>query len=398
MFKQNTILIPENVESSKEQSFEKPQCSHNLCGPLQIPKQCEKYFLLSKLFSELDTDQKKLIARKNLGIDQIQTGSWGSINGNIEDQEDLVSLIHNFVQNKLDADYTDKDSTINKIAYVSTLPDLKLNSDYTNAINAVLDGGDVQSLKDVLDILMYTLFPVVYTDWSLNVSIKNTINKSIETGTFLSVNPDDSAGIIVIDIIPGNKGDIPQSLTVGNKNVLENIDGKLVTHYEVPIKISDITNETQLNKTTSKILNIVLETNLPNTVTLSESIAITINPFSYYFYYGSATRPNMDTQSINDLIQNGVKDSDTWKPGSNIVRIPKSTGIFDLGTESTFLYAFSPTKINSVITKAGTSPEASVSFTPKQIDYTPQGAQETRTYYWVTLSDPQINKVSITLK
>lgn len=92
------IITPENVESSKEQSFEKPQCSHNLCGPLQIPKQCEKYFLLSKLFSELDTDQKKLIARKNLGIDQvINSVNWGDISGNIEDQVDLYDYILNIV-------------------------------------------------------------------------------------------------------------------------------------------------------------------------------------------------------------------------------------------------------------------------------------------------------------
>lgn len=92
------IITPENVESTKEQSFEKPQCSHNLCGPLQTPKQCEKYFLLSKLFSELDTDQKKLIARKNLGIDQvINSVNWGDISGNVKDQVDLYNYILNIV-------------------------------------------------------------------------------------------------------------------------------------------------------------------------------------------------------------------------------------------------------------------------------------------------------------
>lgn len=358
-----------------------------------------KFFQVENLFSELTSDQQKYLARENLGI---TSGSWGDIIGEIEDQEDLVSLIRNLVYNKLDADYTDKDSTINKIAYVSTLPDLKLNSDYTKAINAVLDGGDVQSLKDVLDILMYTLFPVVYTDWSLNVSIKNTINKSIETGTFLSINPDDSAGTIVIDISPGNKGDIPKSLTVGGEDILTDVDGTLVTHYEVPIKVRNITNETQLKNTVSKTFDIVLETDLPNTITLNKSISITITNFSYYFYYGitntnNGVRPDIDFETINDLIQNGVKDSDTWKPGSNVVRTTKNTGIFDLGTSSTFLYAFSYKTINTVTTKAGNSPAASVSFTPKTIKYTPQGAKESRTYYWVTLSDPQINKVSITL-
>ena len=92
------IITPENLESTKEQSFEKPQCSHNLCGPLQTPKQCEKYFLLSKLFSELDTDQKKLIARKNLGIDQvINSVNWGDISGNVKDQVDLYNYILNIV-------------------------------------------------------------------------------------------------------------------------------------------------------------------------------------------------------------------------------------------------------------------------------------------------------------
>lgn len=97
------IITPENVESTKEQSFEKPQCSHNLCGPLQTPKQCEKYFALSKLFSELDTDQKKLIARKNLGIDQvINSINWGDISGNIENQVDLYNYILNIVTDNSD--------------------------------------------------------------------------------------------------------------------------------------------------------------------------------------------------------------------------------------------------------------------------------------------------------
>lgn len=97
------IITPENVESSEEQSFEKPQCNHNLCGPLQILKQCEKYFLLSNLFSELDTDWKKLIARKNLGIDQvINSINWGDISGNIENQVDLYNYILNIVTDNSD--------------------------------------------------------------------------------------------------------------------------------------------------------------------------------------------------------------------------------------------------------------------------------------------------------
>lgn len=111
------IISPENTEPPKEEPIQKIECSHNLCGPLQDPiKQCEKYFVLSKLFSELDSEQKKLIARKNLGIDSLISAiNWGSIEGNIEDQADL----YNYILNIILSNTSNSSYTIQKIKNVS---------------------------------------------------------------------------------------------------------------------------------------------------------------------------------------------------------------------------------------------------------------------------------------
>ena len=192
------IITPENVESTKEQSFEKPQCSHNLCGPLQTPKQCEKYFALSKLFSELDTDQKKLIARKNLGIDQIKTGSWGSINGDIEDQEDLINYISQLT------DIYSGIQSINTIDELSLIPSQQVRDGmlvYIKSLDIYYTYKQNTWLPSELNsygIPIYTedrveSLPVRPTDYilirnqNLNKSIENKIYNTSFDGTYMDI-------------------------------------------------------------------------------------------------------------------------------------------------------------------------------------------------------------------
>lgn len=370
----DTFLIPPKEEPVQEVLPEKSYCDHNLCGPLQEPiKWCEKYFRLDELFSELDTEQKKLVARKNLGLSLgMDSGSWGSIEGDITDQEDLPDYILEVTTNKVTADYPDQAESSKKLKYIVKNKDLVLNDAYRNALEEVLYGNAVKSIDDAINLLFHVLFPVEYKNWILEVTNTATKTYDIEVGTSVSLNPNTLLGNIVINLHQGNKGDSIQSLQINGHEIYQSG----VYEYTYPIYIKDITSQSSTTKSIKKqyTINMLTDSNVQDTQVIDVGIQVTT--FRYYFYEMSDSLPTY-TQYL---------------PSEHFSK--SGTFLFQIGNQEKYLSVISPKRVTKVETAAGISIDTLTNFyvtdgwSQEQITYIPSGGSP-QTYYRITLDTPQ---------
>lgn len=87
------LLEPKMLPARKEIQPGKLLTHYNGVNYITKPNQ---YFSIFNKFSELDTKEKKLAARINLGIDGL--AYWGNIQGYIEDQTDLFDYLQSYFE------------------------------------------------------------------------------------------------------------------------------------------------------------------------------------------------------------------------------------------------------------------------------------------------------------
>lgn len=101
---ENIFELPEQEEITKEEE-EESLCVINDCG--QHCNDQQEYFTIENLFSELNDDYKRAIARTNLGIADGLNLIWGNIQGNLLNQKDLYTFVKDSIkennQNILDS-------------------------------------------------------------------------------------------------------------------------------------------------------------------------------------------------------------------------------------------------------------------------------------------------------
>lgn len=425
------ILDNTNKEHTAQDSVQLVPNNH-VIEPEQTPNymlsQKGKYLEIDNYFSEYDTKEKKRIARKNLGIEGF--AEWGNIEGYVEDQKDLVDYIQDkidTVQDQLDEveskvdevdsqinDYIFKeviplveqletdidglDETINQVTsdldnkvnveidtetqaskqiqYSLKNSDLKLNSDFNNALNAVLGGNDIKSIDDAISILLHKMFPVTYTDWSVNISNTATKSYSIEKGTKQTITPSSELGTITINITPGNKGDTPVSLTVNGTNILQS--GK--NSYSISVKFSDLVNQTKIDTSYEKTYQIILTTT-SKTIQKSTKASINVSTFQYYFF-------DTGVNPVTNITSQAVKQT-------------SNEYLFDMGDIEKFISIFSPKQVTTVEGKGGetansldTAWRTLQEYTVSTTYYTPTNGTSQK-YYRITLNTPQARCLKI---
>ena len=140
MLGSNEILLkPLNIKKTKPKVYNESNDDSVLLEPKMLPARKEiqpgnllthyngvncitkpnQYFSILNKFSELDTNEKKLAARRNLGIDGLSY--WGNIQGNIEDQQDLVD----YIKANIGSTITPEQTKGNGVEVVESLNDLE---------------------------------------------------------------------------------------------------------------------------------------------------------------------------------------------------------------------------------------------------------------------------------
>lgn len=332
----------------------------------------EKYLKVDNNLSELDTKEEQLAARLNLGIDGL--AQWGNVQGYLEDQKDLMDYLRD---KKVNIELPNQTEAAKQLMYVIKNSDLKLNSSFNNALSNVLNGKEVQSIDDILNIILFVLFPITYTDWQLDVSCNAQTSYSIEKGTSKKLNLDSKLGDIVINLIKGNKKDNITSLKLNDEEILQENE----IQYTIPVYVKDLTSNLQIAQSLSKTYKIVLQTDLPNTLEKNVFAKITINTYQNYFYEMYDVFP---TENIYSPSENtGITTSNTYQ--------------FNIGnSQEKYLSVISPKNITKVETAASTTGKdgsftqfyTTDNFIKETVYYTPEGGTQ-QTYYRITLPDLQ---------
>lgn len=324
------------------------------------------YFKVDNLFSEIWTEAQRAIARKNLGVSNDVALKWGNIKGDLRQQKDLLNYLDQFLQKEIIGE-----QVVQQIKYY---PDqtYNYNEDFVKYKNELFEG-EINSLKDVIDLLMHKAFPVEFKNWDFTVN-DITITYTIEKGTKQQLNPDQTIGVITVVPIPGNKEDVLEKIT---------IDG--VERDSLSVSISDITNQTNTDKTIEKYYSVVLTTTLPFSLRKQVKASIKINVVSYYFY---------------NITDTSILENEIFIPVQNTKKLTSNEYLFNCGKDSKYISVTSPKKISKVETAAGLSQDSltpymnTSGYTQKQIKYTPVNGV-TQTYYLIELTDPQSNYVKI---
>lgn len=344
-------------------------------------KKQDEYLKVDNFFSEYSSESDKLRARINLGIEGL--AYWGNIQGYVEDQSDFVEYIKTNNQNLTKILQTSVQQQIKdaskQIKYNLENPDFNLNEDFNNAVESVLSGKTLSSIDDAIRVIMYKLFPITYRDYALTITDTASKSYTIEKGTTKNVNLNDNLGNIIITIIPGNKKDQLTSLKFDNSELLN--QNELV--YSIPIKVSDITQQTSLSNSVNRTFNITLSTDLPYSIQEDIQVSITINKQQYYFQ-----ETYDEYQSIS-----------TYVP-SQQSKNTENTKTFNLYSNKKYLSVFAPKNINKVETATSTDGinwggfSITTGYHKEQVNYTPSGGT-TQTYYRITLDSKQSNHVKI---
>lgn len=301
-------------------------------------KQITEYLQVNNNLSEFKSESSKRLARQNIGI------------------PDAVDQIKYSLKNN----------------------DIALNSDYISAINNVLDGTSIKSVEDALSVILYSIFPITYTDW--NMQIINTANQyyTIETGTKQTINLNETLGYIQIELSPGNKNDIPIKLLVDGKNILQSN----ILEYKLPIGISEVTDNSQIDSTVSKPIRIYLETDSGYQIDKTVTVGINITKQSYYFQ--NTYDEYVDIENI---------PTDLTKTTSNVC-------IFKLGSDKKWVSVFSPKNITKVETATSTDGInwgtyfITTGYFKTPVYYTPKNGS-TQNYYRITLNTKQSAYIKI---
>ena len=364
-----------------------------------------KYLEVENYLSEYDTAEKQALVRKNLGVNGY--GRWGNIDGYLEDQQDLINYIEDNIneleeevnqeleeitetcdvlnRSKVSIEIENQQDASKQIKYELGNEDFILNSDFNSALTAVLGDRTVESVDDAIRILMYKLFPIVYRDFDISVNeVKKTY--TIEQGTSINVPSNTDIGTLQLTITEGNKGDTITSILVNNTQLV--VNGQ-VTRNSIPIKASDITNQTNLNSTKTKNYTITLTTSSGYTKTITTTAQIQVNTFQKYFY-----------ETSDQALTGG-----TYTPTQNTISKQNNTNVynecvFNLGTNIKYLTIISPRSINKLETAVGNNVDDVSSYYTSNgyevsiVTYTPSGGTA-QTYYRIKLKDPQSKYVKV---
>lgn len=351
------------------------------CKPNYITSPKELYLKVDNFLSEYNTLEKQMQVIKNLGIEGLSY--WGNIRGYVEDQLDLIEYIKTNNSGLTEVLQTSVQQQIKEaskqIKYNLENPDFNLNEDFNNAVKSVLSGKTLNSIDDAIRVIMYKLFPITYTNYTLTITDTASKSYTIEKGTAKSVNLNDNLGNITITIIPGNKKDQLISLKFDNIELLN--QNELV--YSIPIKFSDLTQQTSLSDNVNKIFNITLNTDLPYSIQEDIQISITINKQQYYFQ-----ETYDEYQSIS-----------TYVP-SQQSKNTDNTKTFNLYSNKKYLSVFAPKNITKVETATSIDGinwggfSITTGYHKEKVNYTPNGGT-TQTYYRITLDSKQSNHVKI---
>jgi hypothetical protein len=133
---------------------------------------------------------------------------------------------------------------------------------------------------------MHKLFPIVYTDYTLNISNNASKSYNIETGTKVKLDPNEKIGSITVSYTPGNKNDVITSLTVsiGNEDSIELLPHMKNCSTTLDVTIGNITTFAEINSNKSNTYTFTLTTSSGFIVTKSVTVNIHVNKTSYYFF------------------------------------------------------------------------------------------------------------------
>ena len=318
------------------------------------------YFKIDNLFSEIWTESQRTIARKNLGIGDDISLKWGNIKGDLSKQQDLINLL--------------KESG----GQLNYSPDklLDYNDDFVKCKNELFEG-EITNLQQAVDLILYKLFPVELTEWDILAdSVKLTY--TIEKGTKQALDPNTSVGIITVKLIPGNKGDVVEYLTINGDEY------DFSVNIQIPVFVKDITDRSETDTTIKKYYTIILKTTSGYTVRKQITASIEIKTTQYYYY-------NISDDSIFTIT--------TFSPNSGYTKLNSNEYMFNCGESEKYVAVLSPKRINKVETTASSNvevfPDYSIitGYNIKEVSYNINGILQT--YYLVELIDPQCNYVKI---
>ena len=411
--RKNDVTVNSNIAllQHSKVNLTPPEQKLNVIKPTAQPKYLTKsidYLQTDNNLSEFDTKAEQLAVKLNLGIEG--NAVWGNIDGYIEDQQDLINYIDDtlndelvpIVQNleketeqlqdqlneqadSITAVQTDVNENLHKkvtienedeteaskqIQYIIKNSDLNLNSDFTNALTQVLGGREINSVDDAISVLLHKMFPIVYTDWDIQVTNAATVSYSIEKGTKKSITLSAELGTINISLRPGNKGDTLVSLTVNGTDILEQDKNE----YSIKVKFSDLTSESNINSTKEKSYEIIATTT-SKTIQKTVKASINITNVQYYFF-------DSDVTQVTSI-------------GSTAVKQTSNEYLYNLGDSEEFITIFSPKQPKSVEAKGGEDPNSLDTswrtlqdYTTQTVSYTPTNGT-VQTYYRITLKEPQ---------
>lgn len=411
------------------------------------------YLKIENNLSELNTELAKQQARKNLGIEGY--AQWGNIQGHIEDQQDLMDIIgnitggeiqelenqikeyinpkideliesdiainqsisdtqttynnfiskdYNVFKEKIDEDKVSKEiaggaSASKQISYTIKNNDFGLNQNYKEAIEAL---GNIQSVDDAIAVIMHSLFPVEYINWSFDVSNTATKSYSFEKGATLNINENDSIGTIIIRAVPGNRAELGDEVTEFkvNNSIISGKTGKNEFSHTIAVRASDVLG-TQLQFTTSdtKTKDYVCSIKtqkVSDPITETVSATINIGTFQNYYYLSSdsiVTATHFNGSSINPSSEDTL----------NFKSTNKISGVYSLGNAKKYLYLLSPKEVTQVETSAATTSAGAqngtfsitTAWSQKQVTYSPIAGGTNQNYWLVTLDGQQSNYVKI---
>ena len=90
-----------------------------------------KYFEIANYLSELNSEYERHLVRKNLGISDKYSLTWGNISGNIRDQQDFVDFLEEQLQELRDLIMTPEEEPTITIYYGPSTSDLTLSNSNT---------------------------------------------------------------------------------------------------------------------------------------------------------------------------------------------------------------------------------------------------------------------------
>lgn len=300
---------------------------------------------------------------------------------------------------KVSKEIASGNSASKQISYTIKNNDFSLNQNYKEAIEKL---GNIQSVDDAIAVIMHSLFPVEYINWSFDVSNTATKSYSFEKGATLNINETDSIGTIIIHAVPGNRAELGDEVTEFkvNNSIISGKTGKNEFSHTIAVRASDVLG-TQLQFTTSdtKTKDYVCSMKtqkVSDPITETVSATINISTFQNYYYLSSdsiVTATHFNGSSINPSSEDTL----------NFKSTNKISGVYSLGNAKKYLYLLSPKEVTQVETSAATTSAGAqngtfsitTAWSQKQVTYSPIAGGTNQNYWLVTLDGQQSNYVKI---